>query len=252
MNMKTKKSMITFVVCGLLALLMALMAISPVTAQAAEKTSFKKLKEGTWTTNETQFYKITVPKDGELYFQVRKKQSDIPGSGGLYTVKEDAASKVTPGQKYKGGWAPLSIVNDRVAVKKGTYYLRVDGGTLKYKFTAAGNQKNKTKKKAISLRADKTAKAIMLPKMNYDRWYKITISKKQKIEIETNLYYTVLDDVTVYNSDGQKVAMTKGDKNGVSCSKKALPKGTYYIKLDKRYIDAVNKPFGPVVLLTWR
>lgn len=201
--------------------------------------SDQTLSSGQWTTaydyakSNESYYKVKVPSTGYL-----KLEADEG------TAKSVEVGLYNKGKKEIG--SHLSLKKGRsnyVSLKKGTYYLKAaadDTHRIKYTFTAikAKDKDISTKKKAATLKAGKKLKGVMPVGESKADFYKITLAKKQKITITMNAKSSDTFDVVVINKKTKKVAATEwfhfsSDKKTQQMKVKALPKGSYYIKIKK-------------------
>ena len=140
------------------------------------------------------------------------------------------------------------------ALKKGTYYFRVDGNKgiflIKAVNTYFDSMGGTSKAKATTLKvngAGKTSAILAESKMSKQTWYKFYNPKNQKMSINFGQYFTSGDvkvsfydqkgkkygsDITLYGKPGQTVPVRVYVKN-YSTGAEYLPKGTYYIKIVK-------------------
>ena len=135
-----------------------------------------------------------------------------------------------------------------IAVKKGkTYFIRVhsidSNTTLAFtlKQTAIKEKSGKSKKKAVTLKANKTVKGTIAPGSKRADWYKITNKKKKKLTITLTTESTNYLTLTVYDKKVKKIGSrdlyhgTKWSGNvtyGTTYGK--ANKGTYYIKISRK------------------
>ena len=218
----------------------------PLSVSAASGTRIRYLKAGQWAdqseisesisgNGNTTYYKIKVSKAGRLIFTF------LNGSASFLITPstDDCSAYISNGSS--------------VVVDKGTYYLRLSSGKCKYIFKAATTQTNYCADKAKKLKAKKTAKMFFTSKNNFSRWYKITLSKKQKIRIEFNHSR----DVVLYNAKGKAIdihssepSYSLGYGRKYATSKKQ-PKGTYYIRVLSESPTYGGYYFGDYVTCKW-
>ena len=138
-----------------------------------------------------------------------------------------------------------------VAVDKGIYYLYVEEGKCKYTFTAASTPANYCIAKAKALQANKKVYNVLTPKTNFTRWFKITNPKKKKIVFWSN----DPENILILNSKYQSMPTIAYGSETRYCTKKVLPKGTYYLAVKGwTYTDYdwKNNTFGGVTSLQWK
>lgn len=260
MKRTTKK-----LVSMLLAVLMLVTVAMPVTASAAVNYVIKNLNAGTWVGQSYKYngqtgihytyYKITVDKAGELDFSYK---GDEYGGITIYNSKSDL---VNSGTKYSRTYLSANTKNKNIAVEKGTYYLNVSSGSWKYTFKAAVNKDNYRMGKALALKAGATVRICQSPKMNYGRWYKVTLTSKKKLYYATNYgtgnvgsYDSNAYLIEIYNASGKRIETVKNGSEIKYCTKAKLAKGTYYIYVKSNPVYAGDRAyaFGNVVTLKWK
>lgn len=203
----------------------------------------KTLKNKQWAvtgnvdTSKPVYYKVTVSKAGVLTINTEAEYSSYVTL--LDSKKKDLSEDVYAysGNEYKAVFA----------VKKGTYYIKVKSSSdilrIKYTFTSPEDKSGASKSKATKMTAGKeyTGMITASDKKGTTDWYKITLTKSQKVEFEItgnvssgniklefygdNISGTITRNIDTLNEDaGFKAETWTSDK---------LPKGTYYIKFTK-------------------
>lgn len=190
------------------------------------------------------YYKISVPKTGSITINTESEYT-------AYVTLLDSSKKTISNE------ASTTYANNYsacFAVTKGTYYIKVNTTSetyrLKYTFKAITDASGTTKAKAVNLTPGKTYTGVVLTsdKTGKVDWYKITLSKSQKVDITftgsvssgeiavefygSGLTESITDSITTVNED-----RSFSSETGTSTK---LPKGTYYIKVSK----AANKTSG--------
>ncbi len=258
-------------VCLLIAFCM-IASFIPVNTQAYEKKGHYRiytLARNKWaeapksTKNITNVYKISIPSDGYIKVSVavkhipadskavRRRWYKIPAT--LYTwynVDSDSADSkyfiadFTSGESY-------------VALKKGNYYFRppCTGVRFKWEYAAVGPGTNDRKSRAVTLTSGKTKRVYFAYGHVFMKWYKITLSKKQKIHVfarrrERDVYWArVLSpgfQTMVLNSKGKKINTTRLSENTQGTD--LLPKGTYYICLRRMPSKSRRMNYGDRII----
>ena len=212
------------------ALLMLFVVFIPMRANAATIENGKGVKllaEG------KQFYKFTLDDDSVIQLSWGKNNNGLA----RVTIYADK-NKSSYIRGYSMGSATGKLY---VCMKKGTYYVDMyDGNSTKkpqatMKFTWESGKKysrgNYSLATAYSLKANTIEQVAQIRKYDYDRWYKIKLTKTQKITLQVPYgpaYY-----IYVFNSNGDFVEF---DYNSVyyyglteMVSDKKVPAGTYYI-----------------------
>ena len=198
------------------------------------------------------YYKITAPSTG--YITV-----DIPKSfdgAASYQVKLFSSSKKA---LFKKGYESVGSSKDyktRIGVTKGTYYVGIKTSDLAYavnlKFTAVSEKSGSTKGKAVKLSKGKTKKGIITASQSTTSgdWYKFTISKAQKVNLEVStltsqggggggLKFSIYSGSTSYSFGSENFnyytpnGTLKPVSYGAGYSGNTLQPGTYYIKIQK-------------------
>lgn len=241
----------------LLVVLCMFIGFIPVNAQAYEKKGHYRiynLAQNKWVTEQdngksiTNVYRIRVPSDGYIKVSVTTKyikdkskaiqrlSYKIPVR--LYTwynVDSDIADekyyigKFTSGESY-------------VALKKGTYYFDpgMVGLRFRWEYAAVSGGSNDRMSRAVTMTSGKTKRVYFAYGHEFTKWYKITLTKKQKIQVYTRrmerdaswaLIFGPGFQTTVVNSNGKKINTSKLTE--FSQITGLLPKGTYYITLKR-------------------
>lgn len=184
--------------------------------------------------NSNTWMKVTAPKKGLVYLYVEEKYCEIE----LYNAKKRQFQDIYyVGEKDK-------IV---IPVLKGTYYLKADGcTTIKYVFKSDPSRKNYTKKKAVSLKKNKTCTTVIYAgekRSTWKRYYKIKLTKKQRIYVKAS----TLDyfDVAICNKKGKDISTSPyfnkgGDWKGYITDRR-VAKGTYYLCISTSWNSAERK-----------
>ena len=185
-------------------------AIAPKNVEAATP---KLMPQGTYVTFKPgEKYKITIPANGyiKVYnpsqsWEVSFKKSGQPETA-LYTNKTQL-----------------------VPTNTGTYYIRNGSDSaikLKYKYVKVANTTNYCMKRASALAAGKTKTICVNNGREFDRWYKIKLTKSKTITLYTHrMHY----DLSIYNSEFEEFSCSPLEDGKLKSPK--LPKGTYYLWL---------------------
>ncbi len=203
-----------------------MLVLSGMTVSAA--TTTKNLGQNKWVTQtgkgDSIYYKITIPQDGYITFTVKN-----PKKNNIYI---DVYNK---NKVYMDMPVYTKASNETVQypVAKGTYYLRGDNWDsfqFKYKFTKVTGKTNYCAAKAVKLKKNSNVTIVQTPQKHYDRWYKITLTKKQKI----NYWFTGQGSVELYDADFNMISVNSGSK-GKYTTKQTQNKGTYYVGIRSYY-----------------
>lgn len=215
--------------------------IFSVNAMAASKTA--SLTNNKWYTDnsrdyyQTVYHKIKVPKTGYLtvsgYSYSSYSNSKYSLSVRLCNSKkremQQANSLLLSSKGYKTYYA----------VKKGTYYIKVQSNKykLKYSFKSMSDNGGSKASKAKYISKNKTAKGLILAgeKSNKVDWYKIVLNKPQKIKFTygarandwVQFKVSAADPrVSIYGASAYRVNNTQSFKTS-----SVFPAGTYYIQV---------------------
>lgn len=200
---------------------------------------------GIWEDYDTTVYhRITVPKSGVLF---------IGGTGitsygsryGIYVTLYDSMSREL------GPYGKESVTADDLAefrVKPGTYYIKVEGE--KYYALSAGvypcaDRGGVSKKKATRIKQNKAITGILPTNEKGSKadWFKFTVSKSKKLQLELAAYGDTGVIFYLYGPSykkGQSLSQNNSaDKyysiNSLTRKKMKIKKGTYYIKVVRSY-----------------
>lgn len=230
----------------LLAVLCIIAGLGPMKAQAYEKRGeyrIHSLSENTWktvpefSTKYEDIYKIRINSDGYIKVKVNNDKVDTrhPSRAHLWFYTNFKAGS------DNSEYCIASFFNGEhyLAVKAGTYYFNPTAEHLKFKYEHFGvdHGSNYCMNKARKLTSGKNIKDVFAYGREYTKWYKITLTSKQKIKTfvkrmeceqggHGRVYGPGLNHYIV-NSKGIKVKTTKLNPNQLITG--TLPKGTYYI-----------------------
>ena len=180
-------------------------------------------EEGTGKTIWTYYrYRVKVPGEGVLKVTLRKGKSRISGlSLSMYASLK--AEEIVDDWFFSG----KKKVVVTIPVSKGVYYFSgAEKETLKYTFTQQKPGSNYSAKRALALNKGTKAVITQTPDYNFPRWYKIRLTGKKKITIQSE--YASLAVLTDASRTPVAVKLS-GAKKNVLTSEKALKKGTYYL-----------------------
>lgn len=223
-------------------------------SQAFNSTMEKSLANGVWdcayrkSANDVFWYKVVADSTGVIKFEVDGAQTDVNGQ--LYKLNKTTA--LSEELLIRSSAVFEDYDKASFAVKKGTYYVKVSGGSsdlivAKYSFTGKSDASKSSKKKATKIKLGKTKKGVLLASdstKKYD-WYKFTVTKKKKVtitfsgtissgEAELEVYEANGDrfgGISIYRTSTTSKASPYVARIGASSG--TLPKGTYYIKVSK-------------------
>ena len=232
------------------ALLMLFVVFVPMRANAAtieNGKSVKLLKEG------KQFYKFTLEDDSVLKVSWSKNNNQLMYMY-IYTDKNRSNCVYGFGPSQVSG-------NYYICLKKGTYYADMfDGNSSKaaqatMKFTWESGKKysrgNYSLATAYSLKSGTIESIAQIRKYSYTRWYKIKLTKTQKITLQ--IPYGDYSQFALFNSDCERLYLnssnyTYGIDKSVYTDDK-LPAGTYYISV---FLSNPAESYGPYYAFKWK
>ena len=231
----------------LLAILCLFAGIVPVQAQAYEKKGIYKIhsmREDKWITSPKDdsddyyhVYKFKIYSDG--YIKVKVNIDKVTGRHvnrscarlfTTYKIGEDNAPDYYIASFYEG--------ENYIAIKKGTYYFYPNAALLKFKYEhhSVSHGHNYCMEKAQKLTSGKNRREVFAYGYEFAKWYKITLSKPQKIEAYAERMESTSRYGRIYGPD---ISLMIVNKNGVPVKTTnldyytqitgILPKGTYYI-----------------------
>lgn len=130
------------------------------------------------------------------------------------------------------------------AVKKNTtYYLRIknvsDRAAVKYTQTSVSEKSGSSRKKAVTVKQNKTIKGTIAVNDSKADWYKINVTKTKKVKFYIKGNATGNLKMQVYKSNGKQYGYENTILSDLNESRTfvstgvngKMPKGTYYIKI---------------------
>lgn len=156
------------------------------------------------------YYKIVVPKRGYIKVESSRNSEEYADFSFYNSKKKKIRNIVGVIGKNHGR-------TDYVAVKNGTYYLKMDSAgnnRIRYTFKADPDKKNYTMDTAITLKRGQVVRNVFYPDtkgMKGDRYYKIVLTKKQRVFWE--------GDAILCNQYGSSVG-SECDDNGETIPKR--------------------------------
>ena len=198
-------------------------ALKPNVSVTQRKNDTKKTDDGTSRT--VYYYKAVAPSEGYFTVTVKKGLS-----------KNNAQLKIYNdlGPKPIGNFKDKQDVVRVLPVSKGALYFRASSGnTIDYKFTKVVQKNNYCRAKALPLKKGKKETVCQTPKYNYVRWFKINLTKKQKITLYCSgrSHASIFDDGL--NSVHSSSISTSNTMWAIERTEKKMPKGSYYICTDE-------------------
>ena len=252
-----KRSAVKQLACFLLAVIITA-AFVPLPAQAStEKYNYKitTLKQKKWVTakdytynSDTNtytyyLYKITVPANSFIRIDSKNKSNYID----IY--------KSFNKNSYPSGSIASFYDNNiyRRVLPKGTYYISADNGTtFKWQFSRSKNPTNFCRSRSARLKAGYKKWEIFNYGYEFDRWYRISLTARKPITVTMNQmdksYWSV--DFSIYNSRGYRV--TCNELNDTNYRTAVLPKGTYYIRVNRNEYSEYDEVCDRIYQFWWR
>ena len=190
-------------------------------------------------------YKINVPANYYITLSLKKT------NGGIYIYN----SLTTNWEKYFMGYDSYSGKKTfNIVLPKGIYYFGNYGyssnsvGAFKYKFTKYVNKANYKASKALAWNAGKKVTIVQSPGHNYERWYKVRLTKKKRITVYG------AENIELYDAKHQYVEMTGNEYSDgtVFSSYDKLKAGTYYIRIFGARPYYGNPWYGSVQIVWWK
>ncbi len=220
--------------------LMMLMLTVPVAA--SYRTMVLSSTSGKWITQKEEtyndntgngrwyVYKVVVPATGYLKIETSGTNSSryVRISRDVPKEDNDYDEEIYDGMKY--------------GVDKGAVYLWMyySGDKFRYTFKAAPVGSNYNRTRAASLAKNLHKYIAMTPNYYFSRWYKIKLTKKQRLQIVERGGL----EFRTYDSKGNDISLSKYtyESGNRYASGSALPVGTYYIVVLKghTYSDEVE------------
>ncbi len=196
-------------------------------------------------------YKINVPANGYLRIASSASSNEIKIYKSIDTTEE------IDRQRYENEIATLkgSRVYYRI-LPRGYYYIHADEGT---KFNWSFNRKktvyNYCRARAASLKAGAKIGIFFTCGYEYDRWYKVSLTRNKTITITFNQLdaeYRDLNGFSVYDSRGKYINCP--ELTGNSYRTGTLRKGTYYIRIwrERDIGSEVKECSGRIAQVMWR
>ena len=195
--------------------------------------------------------KINVPADGYIKVQGKKR---LDGVCIYKTLKKEFRYEDT--LSGYGGGGKISYH----ALRKGTYYLYVESDSkIKWNFVnpkSYDQQKNYCRAKATTLAKGKKKTVFFNFKYDFPRWYKITLTKKQRITLSCKFldsgsyHYVITDSRWVDVDKDYKYNMFYYEYIDSQEKQKTrvLPKGTYYLFIER---DPDDNHEGRICQISW-
>ncbi len=225
-----------------------------VTALAQKKTVTQKADteryyESTDTDVDTYFiYKINVPANGYIRIASSSTSKEIRIYKSINN-KNDIYSQDCI-VSLKGSRAYYRIL------PRGYYYIQADSGTkFNWSFGRRKTVYNYCRARAVSLKAGAKTGVFFTCGYEYDRWYKVTLTRNKTITVTLSRldaeYNSSLNGFDVYDLQGKAVNCPELTKTSYRTG--TLRKGTYYIRIWRdRDEDEYGDYRGRIVQVIWR
>ncbi len=213
--------------------------------------SYTFSQDPTWTASKS--YTLT-PADKKQYIYAKFKPTksgyvtlNYSGKYSVYITLCDSKKKALSDQAYVSNYSGYKSAVFAVN-KNTTYYFKVNASTgskftFKTAFTTVSEKSGSKVSKAVSIKKGKTAKGLILPGSSTKDYYKIVVSKDQKVSLKfTGKACTGTIRINVYSDSKLKRWVGTVYCNGASYSttrkvytsgSSKLRKGTYYIQVER-------------------
>lgn len=226
----------------MLALLLALLLISAFAAPAlavSPEFTLKTLPLKQWIDVEKNawglsLYKVKIGADSRMTINWRNC-TDSNYYFLLFKTSAAAASGSAAGPLISLGPDDKAAGSKNIAVAKGTYYAYFicdvnnehPAGQVKVSTAQLTDRKNYTPASAYALKRNTLEKISQVPLKAHVSWYRISLTKKQKITVATN--EGAEGKITIYDKGMKQVNVSTSSKKVVTSN--TCPKGTYYIRV---------------------
>lgn len=228
-----KKSIFMVVLVLLLSLMMGTQVSAATSSMQASRTVNGTLKSG------SAYYKIKIAKTGYIGIQYSDIAVAANYKGGTITLLNSKKKVYCKTEGAKKTYNTLKSTS-YVAVKKGTYYIKVSARSaeynLSYTFKSAAAKKSPLLKNAPTLKRGKTTSALLFPRrVSFDQHiYKIKLTKAQKVNItmKTKKSSSLIGpglQVVSQSAIGSLTSYISFEQKGDVYTSQKLKKGTYYI-----------------------
>ena len=227
-----------------------------VTALSQKKTVTQKADtdryyESTDTNVYTYYiYKINVPANGYLRIGSSASSKEIRIYKSIDKTKEIYWQNEVA--TLKGSRAYYRIL------PRGYYYIQADPGTkFNWSFYRKKAVYNYCRARASSLKAGAKTGIFFTCGYEYDRWYRVTLTKNKTITVTFNRlditenYLTYLNGFEIYDSRGKYINCPELTKTSYRTG--TLRKGTYYIRVWRDSDNDEDHDYiGRIVQVMWR
>jgi len=200
------------------------------------------------------WYKMDITGEGYVTITLPAKNTD---SISIYDAAREEYTSI------EGDWN--KTVSYKYAVSKGSIYIYVRSywessnnlHYFNYKFTSINQTNNSRKGAAYSLSKNKEVSFYQTPDYTFRRWYKLSVTKGQRLTVYVKSNNYLDDKPKLYNSKGKEITLNYYDKdsNGFTVYKTpenyTVPKGTYYLTFNTYYNNDFGN-HGTIVSLKWK
>lgn len=242
--MKKRKGIFLFGLIMLLTMLFGMnaMAGSPKVVILKSNKLYNKFS-GNYS--DVTYYKINVARSGYItvYGYGYRPSSNSKYSLGGVQLCNSRKKALEKNKTYVSAYT-----RDRTyyGVKKGTYYLRIEGNNykLKYSFTAVSEKSGSSKSTAVEIKKGTTKRGLLIAGESGSKtdWYKIRLTNKQKVRLtfgaraNDHVSFKIIPANPKVFIPGS-TAYYKNTTETVK-TKDALPTGIYYIRVNRMSKDA--------------
>lgn len=253
--MKSKKKMwILMAVVFICTMMLGAVSVSAAT-RVVQLSQNKWYTDNSRDTSQTVYHKIKISKPGYIVFNGYGYSAYSSGKYSLGLQMCNSKKKVI--QTDKLYLYSSNNFKNYVAVKKGTYYVRVDDYQykLKYTFKAVTDKSGAVRSKAKSVARNKSAQglAVIGEKGSKTDWYKFTLPTSRKVTFTFGARANGWIEFEIVSAD-PNVRFTSNkayqrDTTNTQTTQIVLPKGSYYVQV-RRMGD--NKNTSGFYTLKWK
>ena len=232
-------------------LLAALLLTFLPTAGFAASFKLEALKPNQWYSlrdysDDMTIYRLKVTGETLVYFNWKGVMANVDFGG--IEVYRDKSCRHSIADIY---FSLARTGVDAFVFYPGTYYLQMydeeETGKVKISIKKAAliNKANYCLNKAINLKAGKKAEIAQTKKINYDRWYRIKLTKKQIIS-----FYGLNEvDFALYDSNMNEIKCSEREDRSTTVGKQ--PRGNYYLRIYGSYYHDLDER-GKYTAFSWK
>lgn len=256
-----KRSAVKQLACFLLAVIITV-GFVPLPAQAyTQKYNYKvtTLKQKKWVTAKGNTCNYNQDKDTHTDTYYLYKIS-VPANSFIRIDSKNKSNSIYIYKSFNKNSSPSDSIASfydnniyRCVLPKGTYYIYAEEGTtFKWQSSTSKNPTNFCRSRAARLKAGYKKLEVFNYGYEYSRWYRISLTARKPITITIKN----IDDgysgrvFSVYNSRGYRV--TCNELNDTNYRTAVLPKGTYYIRVNRNEYSEYDEVCDRIYQFWWR